>query len=265
MLYGCSRCRQMFPDFQLSCPDCGAWNSLHLQSAPIAGTDSRPVSLPEIGSFVLPRIKTGIEPLDVVLGDGFVPGSSLLLIGPPGAGKLTLVMQVLKKMNIASLYVTGEESVQQLKVRADRLRINSSNIFLLFEMNVKRIAVHVGTTASKVLVIDSIQTMYTDASDTLPGSPTQIRKCAYILRRLAQQKSMVLIIVGQVTKDRKAAGPRLLEHAVDVVLYLEVAKGGHRSLIPSKNRFGSTEPRCLLLMRKTGLVFSRNSTIDARR
>lgn len=168
-------------------------------------------------------------------------------------------MQLLKKMNIASLYVTGEESLQQLKLRANRLGINSKHIFLLFEMNVNKIAAHIQETASKVVVIDSIQTMYTDLSDTLPGSSTQIRKCSYILRRLAQQKSFVLIIIGQVTKDKKAAGPKLLEHAVDVVLYLESeADNRHqRVLFASKNRFGSTGPQCILFMKKTGLAFSR--------
>ena len=257
MPYICSHCQRSFPNFQLSCPDCGVWNSLKLRSTQISHEDARPVALPKIGSFVVPRIKSRVDQLDELLGSGFVPGSSVLLIGPPGAGKSTLLMQVLKKMKIASLYVTGEESVQQLKLRADRLKINSQNIFLLFEMNVNKIAAHVHETATKVLVIDSIQTMYTDSSDTLPGSSTQIRKCAYILRRLAQQESFVLIVVGQVTKDKKAAGPKLLEHAVDVVLYLEVEEGKqhHRILFASKNRFGSTAPRCMLFMRKTGLVF----------
>ena len=213
----------------------------------------------------MPRTKTRIEQLDTLLGDGFVPGSSVLLIGPPGAGKSTLVMQVLKKMKISSLYVTGEESLQQLKLRADRLKINSKNIFLLFETNVNKIISHVNEAPVKVLIIDSIQTMYTDASDTLPGSPTQIRKCAYILRRLAQRQSLILIIVGQVTKEKKAAGPRLLEHAVDVVLYIEAEEDNqhHRILFTSKNRFGSTVPRCKLYMKKTGLVFSSEETLSA--
>jgi len=224
---------------------------------PITHDETHPIALPKINSFIIPRTKTKIEQLDTLLGDGFVPGSSILLIGPPGAGKSTLVMQVLKKMNIASLYVTGEESVQQLKLRADRLKINSKNVYLLFETNVNKIVNHLNEISAQVLVVDSIQTMYTDVSDALPGSSTQIRKCTYILRRLAQQKNLVLMIVGQVTKDKKAAGPRLLEHAVDVVLYIEVEedKPHHRILFSTKNRFGSTIPRCKLYMRKNGLVF----------
>lgn len=265
MIYICSNCNRAFPIFHLSCPDCGSWNSLKQKVKHFSNDDVCPIALPKIDSFVLPRSKTRIEQLDILLGDGFVPGSSVLLIGPPGAGKSTLVMQILKKMNVPSLYVTGEESVQQLKLRADRLRINSKSVFLLFETNVNHIVMHVNETSAKILVIDSIQTMYTDISDALPGSSTQIRKCAYILRRLAQQQSIVLMIVGQVTKDKKVAGPKLLEHAVDVVLYIEVEedKRHHRILFTTKNRFGSTVPRCLLYMRKTGLVFSRRDTVSA--
>ena len=264
MPYICSHCQRSYPNFQLSCPECGAWSSLKSHSTQISREDARPVALPKIGSFVVPRIKSGVDHLDVLLGGGFVPGSSVLLIGPPGAGKSTLLIQVLKRIKIASLYVTGEESIQQLKLRANRLKINSQNILLLFEMNVNKIAAHAQETATKVLVIDSIQTMYTDASDTLPGSATQIRKCTYILRRLAQQKSFVLIVVGQVTKEKKAAGPKLLEHAVDVVFYLESNDSNqhHRILYATKNRFGSTAPRCMLYMRKSGLVFSNPTNLS---
>lgn len=257
MPYECAGCGRAYPNFQLSCPDCGRWNSLRKQANAISIGSAQPVALPNIESFVVPRIKTRIEQLDLLLGDGFVPGSSVLITGPPGAGKSTLVMQVLKKMNIPSLYVTGEESVQQLKLRADRLRISSQNILLLFETNVSAVLSHIDRTRIRMLVVDSIQTIYSDATTSLPGSATQIRKCSYILRRLAQQKNLVLIIVGQVTKNRTAAGPKLLEHAVDVVFHLEIQEdqSHHRILFTTKNRFGSTAPRCMLYMRNTGLVF----------
>jgi len=168
-------------------------------------------------------------------------------------------MQVLKRMNIPSLYVTGEESVQQLKLRADRLRIASPNILVLFESNISAVLSHVNQTKIRMLVVDSIQTIYSDTMTSLPGSSMQIRKCIYVLRRLAQQQNIVLIIVGQVTKNRTTAGPKLLEHAVDVVFHLDVQEdqNHHRVLYASKNRFGSTAPQCLLYMRKTGLVFHR--------
>ena len=261
MIYICSHCNRTFPAFQLSCPECGSWNSFKQQTYSHSHEDARPIALHKIDSFVLPRIKTKIGQLDNLLGDGFVMGSSALLIGPPGAGKSTLVMQVLKKMKTPSLYVTGEESVQQLKVRADRLKVNSKFVYLLFETNVNAIVSHVNEINIKLLVIDSIQAMYTDTSDALPGGSTQIRKCAYILRRLAQQRDLVLLIVGQITKDKKSAGPKLLEHAVDVVLSIEVdaVKHNQRILFASKNRFGSTLPRCTFYMRKSGLVFSQKN------
>jgi DNA repair protein RadA/Sms len=195
-----------------------------------------------------------------MLGGGFVPGSALLLIGPPGAGKSTLVMQVLSAMGLPSLYVSGEESVQQLKLRAERLHINSPGIYLLFETNVNRIARLIGEARRLgAVVIDSIQTVYTDASDALPGSLTQVRKCSYILRRLAQNRNLILMIVGQVTKDNRAAGPRILEHAVDVVLSIEVQESPPygRILVPLKNRFGSTQHRCRLTMGDAGIAFQK--------
>lgn len=259
MPYDCTGCGRTYPNFQLACPDCGRWNSLRKQTNVICNPSAQPVALAKIESFLVPRIKTRIEQLDILLGDGFVPGSSVLITGPPGAGKSTLLMQLLKRMNIPSLYVTGEESVQQLKLRADRLKISSQNILILFETSVSAVLSHVDQTKIRMLIVDSIQTIYSDAASALPGSPTQIRKCSYILRRLAQQKNLVLIIVGQVTKNKTAAGPKLIEHAVDVVLHLDIQEGQshHRILFASKNRFGSTAPRCMLYMRNTGVVFLR--------
>ncbi len=267
MAYLCSDCRTRFKRFHLSCPECGAWNSLKFRDAEILEGDARPILLSMISADLSPRMTTGEVEFDELLGGGFVVGSSVLLIGQPGAGKSTLVMQLLRSMNIPSLYVSGEESLHQLKLRANRLNIHAQHLLLLFEVNVNTIAAHVIEGESQVVVIDSIQTMYTHLSGAIPGSPSQIRKCTYILRRLAQKESIVLIIVGQVTKNMKAAGPKLLEHAVDVVLYLEVDEGhskeesaGDRLLFASKNRFGSTEPRCNLTMHNTGLLFKRSGT-----
>ncbi len=259
MQYECKNCHRLYASFHLACPDCGQWNSFKSNTQVLSSTDARPVSLPKIRSSSVNRTKTRVKELDDVLGGGFVPGSSILMVGQPGIGKSTIVIQILAKLDIPSLYVTGEESVDQLKLRANRLHIHSKDIYLLFETNVNKIATHAEDIEIQVLVIDSIQTVYTDTSDTLPGSSTQIRKCAYILRRLAQKKNIILLIIGQVTKDRSAAGPKLLEHAVDVVLHLEVLdeKSIDRVLFASKNRYGSTLPKCILSMEKTGLEFHK--------
>jgi DNA repair protein RadA/Sms len=259
MAYLCTNCRQRSPFFHLSCPDCGAWNSFQNQAMGDSPDDSIPIALPNMVLPPVPRTKTRIAQVDTLLGGGFVASSSVLLTGAPGAGKSTLVLQLLRKMNVPSLYVSGEESLGQLKLRADRLKINSPKIFLLFETNVARVLRHADASRPEVLVVDSIQTVYSDVSDSIPGGPAQIRKCSYLLRRAAHQKGFILILVGQVTKGAKAAGPKLLEHAVDVVLTLEAEEGSgpKRELTASKNRFGSTQPRCRLTMGEAGLEFSR--------
>ena len=257
MQYECKHCHHIFNTFHLSCPDCGRWNSVSSQNKQLSETDARPVSLPKARSSNVKRTKTTVKEIDKVLGGGFVPGSSILLAGPPGVGKSTFVIQVLAKMKVPSLYVTGEESIDQLKLRANRLKIHSADIFLLFETNINKIISHIDDIETQALVVDSIQTAYTDASDTLPGSTTQIRKCTYVLRRAAQKKNFILILIGQVTKDESAAGPKLLEHAVDVVLHLEMPdeKGNNRLFFAKKNRFGSTVPKCIFAMGKLGLEF----------
>jgi DNA repair protein RadA/Sms len=219
------------------------------------------VPLREVDVVLIPRLRTHIGELDALLGDGFVPGSSVLVIGAPGAGKSTLILQILKRANLKSLYVTGEESVQQVKLRADRLRLQSPKLLLLFETQLSKVLGHINGLQLNLLVIDSIQTLYSGTSSSLPGSATQIRTCTYALRRIAQEKKLVLLLIGQVTKEKKLAGPKLIEHAVDVVLHLEVDPNApHRRLLfASKNRFGSVQPRCLLYMRKTGLAFRHAS------
>ena len=143
MPYECKHCHHVHSTFHLSCPDCGRWNSLSSQSQRLNETDARPISLPKIRSSSVKRIKTMVKEVDKVLGGGFVPGSSVLLVGPPGVGKSTFVIQILEKMDVPSLYVTGEESVDQVKLRANRLKIHSKDIYLLFETNVNKIVSHI--------------------------------------------------------------------------------------------------------------------------
>ena len=255
MRYYCLHCQSTYTGFRLVCTDCGSWNSLRRQPRPAFLEGTEPIALPMVRSTGASRTKTNIGQIDALLDGGFVPGSSVLLSGPPGAGKSTLMMQVLRNMNIPALYVTGEETVQQLKLRADRLNMRSEKLYLLFESNVNKIISHVESLGSRVLIIDSIQTMYSETSDALPGTPAQIRKCSFVLRRSARDKQFILILVGQVTKDKKAAGPRLLEHAVDVALFIETGEGSERMLVASKNRFGSTLSRCTMHLHETGLAF----------
>ncbi|MEO8168426.1 MAG: ATPase domain-containing protein [bacterium] len=255
MKYICHHCNKTFRKYHISCPECGTWGSLSPQGLVFDESRSKPLPLPAIRALATPRIGSGVAQLDVLLGGGAVPGSTILLVGAPGAGKSTLLLQVLNAMNRKSLYVSGEESVEQLKLRADRLSINSENILLLFEPEAEKVIGQAVELKTDAVVIDSIQTLYTSLSDTLPGSGTQIRKCTYLLRRAAQQYHFVLIIIGQVTKESKAAGPKLLEHAVDVVLHVTIEMNDNRTLFASKNRYGSVEPRCTLLMKPNGLEF----------
>jgi DNA repair protein RadA/Sms len=238
MPHRCTNCENETEEFGLLCPWCGAWMTLrHVQEAE---GGSPPLPLPEVVAASLMRMKTHMGAFDALLGGGFVVGSSLLVTGPPGAGKSTLLLQLLNGSGEMSLYVSGEESVQQLKLRADRLHINSRSIAVLFETSVNSVVYHVRKAPPKLLVIDSIQTLYSDLSGSLPGTTAQIRRSTYLLRRLAQEKAMILLVVGQVTKGLQAAGPKMLEHAVDCVLSLGMCEENPalRTLTVVKNRFG---------------------------
>ena len=239
MSYRCTSCKNEIDDFCLLCPWRGAWMTVR-QFRDMSHGGSLPLPLPDVVASSLSRMKTRVHAFDALLGGGFVVGSSLLLTGPPGAGKSTLLLQLLESSAQKSLYVSGEESVQQLKLRADRLHINSRAIAVLFETNVNLVVSHVREAPPGLLVIDSIQTVYTELSESLPGTTAQIRKCTYLLRRLAQEKEMVLLVVGQVTKGMQAAGPKMLEHAVDCVLSIGMSDESPavRTLSVLKNRFG---------------------------
>ena len=256
MNYHCQHCKKQFRRYHVSCPECGTWGSLSTQGVLADESHAKPLPLQAISASATPRIETGIEQMDLLLGGGMVPGSSILLAGPPGAGKSTLLLQALNSMNRKSLYVSGEESVEQLKLRADRLAVNSETILLLFEAEAEKVIGHAIDLKATVVVIDSIQAIYTSLSDALPGSATQIRKCLFLLRRASHDYQFVLVIIGQVTKGNKSAGPRALEHAVDVVLHLATEMNDNRLLYAIKNRYGSTEPRFTLLMKPNGLEFT---------
>ncbi|HUI11384.1 MAG TPA: ATPase domain-containing protein [Bacteroidota bacterium] len=255
MAFECTACRNVCGEFSLLCPWCGAW--LTLREGAGEEQEAAAIPLTAVMPPAVARRTTGIDRIDALLGGGFVAGSSVLLTGAPGAGKSTLLLQILSASATAALYVSGEEASEQIKMRANRLGINSPAIAIAFETNIRPVLAYVRKHPPVFCVIDSIQTMYTDASDSLPGSVTQIRKCTYVLRRLAQEKGMVLLIVGQVTKGLQAAGPKMLEHAVDVVVSLSVQERDPaiRLLSVSKNRFGPAGCSLPLCMAGGGFRF----------
>jgi len=254
MSYLCTGCESETDEFHILCPWCGALMPVN-QARERNGAGGSPLPLPDVAAPSLSRMKSNVRAFDALLGGGLIRGSSLLLAGAPGAGKSTLLIQLLDLFAEKSLYVSGEETVQQLKMRADRLRINSRAISVFFETNVNIVLSHVRKAPPRLLVIDSIQTVYSDLSGSLPGTPAQVRTCTHQLRRLAQEKEVVLFIVGQVTKAMQAAGPKLLEHAVDCVLSLLVdgKDPGVRNLAVEKNRFGPAG--CTLSLPLTGSGF----------
>lgn len=223
-----------------------------------AGVQSVPRRLSEIEGDPWERILLPVEEFSRVLGGGIVPGSLILIGGEPGIGKSTLLLQVTALMADYSgpaLYVSGEESARQIKMRAERLGIATEELFLVTETNLDTILAHVDSVQPRVLVVDSIQTTYTDTLDSLPGNISQVKHCASALQRLAKESGIAVFLVGHVTKEGSIAGPRVLEHIVDTVLYLEGdAFQAFRLLRSVKNRFGATSEVGVFEMRGDGMV-----------
>lgn len=202
------------------------------------------------------RLATGIDEFDRVLGGGFVEGMVVLLAGEPGIGKSTLVLQVLSKLKgNRFLYFSGEESEEQIALRAGRMDIRDERILVACENNLENIVTHIENLEPDVVVIDSIQTIFSDMYDNVPGSVTQVRECAGQLLRKAKEMNLCVVFIGHITKDGMIAGPKVLEHLVDTVLYLEGGKTNfYRTLRSMKNRFGSTNEVGLFTMKDTGLI-----------
>ena len=230
-VYACTECGGAAPKWQGQCPQCGAWNTLvESVAAPaamrfesVAGTRSVITSLASVSPQQNERIPTGLEEFDRVLGGGLVAGGVVLLGGDPGIGKSTLLLQAAAALGAArrTLYVTGEESVEQIALRAQRLGLVNAPVELLAEVQLEAIVAAITATRPEIVVIDSIQTVYTEVLQSAPGSVAQVRECAAQLTRLAKQRGVVVIFVGHVTKEGAIAGPRVLEHIVDAVLYFE--------------------------------------------
>ena len=260
----CAECGGASLKWQGQCPHCNAWNSLsearveaateHRYSALVSTAPTQ--SLGDVQAREMPRIGSGIDEFDRVLGGGFVEGGVVLIGGDPGIGKSTLLLQSLAalSLNAAVLYVSGEESAGQVALRARRLGVDAARVRLLSEISLERIVSTVVTEKPAVLVIDSIQTLYTEQLQSAPGSVAQVRECAAQLTRLAKQSGLTLIMIGHVTKDGTLAGPRVLEHMVDTVLYFEGESHSSFRLIRAfKNRFGAVNELGVFAMTDRGL------------
>ena len=260
----CAECGGASLKWQGQCPHCNAWNSLsearveaateHRYSALVSTAPTQ--SLGDVQAREMPRVASGIDEFDRVLGGGFVEGGVVLIGGDPGIGKSTLLLQSLAALsvNAAVLYVSGEESAAQVALRARRLGVDAARVRLLSEISLERIVSTVVTEKPAVLVIDSIQTLYTEQLQSAPGSVAQVRECAAQLTRLAKQSGLTLIMIGHVTKDGTLAGPRVLEHMVDTVLYFEGESHSSFRLIRAfKNRFGAVNELGVFAMTDRGL------------
>ena len=266
-IYICTECGGQSLKWQGQCPHCNAWNTLVETIAEPASSsvgnrysalaaDGKVQTLSEVEALEVPRTPTGVAELDRVLGGGLVEGAVVLIGGDPGIGKSTLLLQALAHMSAAHkvLYVSGEESPQQIALRAKRLALDASAVVLLAEINLEKIIGCLQRERPKVAVIDSIQTVYSEALQSAPGSVAQVRECAAQLTRLAKQSGISIIFVGHVTKEGTLAGPRVLEHIVDTVLYFEgEASSSFRLVRAFKNRFGAVNELGVFAMTEKGL------------
>ena len=267
-VYTCSFCGYQSPKWLGKCPDCDQWSTFYEELQKPASSRARfefdtesqqgPVALPEIAAGSEDRISSGIGELDRVLGGGLVRGAAILIGGDPGIGKSTLVLQALA--SIASrgekaLYVTGEESLRQVRMRAGRLGAMPETLFILAETSLEKIAEQLREFKPAFFVIDSVQTVYSGELESAPGSVSQLRESAARLITMAKQSDTAAFLIGHVTKDGAIAGPRVLEHMVDTVLYFEGDRGhSYRILRAVKNRFGSTDEIGVFEMGGSGLA-----------
>lgn len=273
--YVCTECGAISPKWVGRCPQCQAWSTLEEQQieskSPRRGlghggsSAAQPQPLAQIPTHSTERLTTANPELDRTLGGGFAPGSLVLLGGDPGIGKSTLVLQTLATLaaaGISVLYVTGEESPVQVKLRSERLQVSGSEMLLLSETNLSRILQQAQSLRPKVMVIDSIQTVYKEDLPGTPGSVNQLRECTLELMVFAKTSGCVTLLVGHVTKEGQIAGPRILEHMVDTVAYFEGDRNHqYRILRTIKNRFGATDEIGVFEMTGHGLVSVENPSL----
>ena len=262
----CQSCGYQSPKWMGKCPSCGSWNSFaeEVVQKKKAGTSwvhsekvraPKPVKITEVEQKDQVRLNTGDEELNRILGGGLVPGSIILLGGEPGIGKSTLMLQLAtKSMRMKVLYVSGEESEQQIRMRAGRIGIQNEECYVLAETQMQRIFQHINDIQPDLLVVDSIQTLQTESIESSPGSVSQIRECTAELLRFAKESNTPVFLIGHITKDGNIAGPKILEHMVDVVLQFEGDRNHLYRIVRSvKNRFGSTAEMGIYEMAGEGL------------
>ena len=268
--YVCNDCGSEYRKWQGQCNDCKAWNTLTevrlgassrsmsaTRSGFAAAVDGQVKTLSDITLNEIPRISTSVGELDLVLGGGLVPGSVILVGGEPGAGKSTLLLQTLCQLanTESALYITGEESPQQVAMRASRLQLPTDKLEIMAETSVETVCAVAQQKKPKIMVIDSIQVMHMEEVTSAPGSVSQVRESASMLVRFAKQTNTVLILVGHVTKDGSLAGPKVLEHMIDCSLMLEGNSDSHfRTIRSHKNRFGAVNELGVFAMTDKGLV-----------
>lgn len=267
-MYVCQECGYDTPKWLGRCPGCGAWNTLveEIVASESAAEglrlglsdNEKPCPIGEVKASDMPRFSARSGELDRVLGGGIIPGSMVLIVGDPGVGKSSLTLKVCAEVareNRRVLYVTGEESTRQVRMRADRLNAIAADLLVVSETNLATIENHIDNVKPELVVIDSIQTIFKPEIQSAPGSVSQVRECAVDLLRIAKSKGIAVFVIGHVTKEGSLAGPRVLEHIVDTVLYFEGERNAEfRVLRAVKNRFGSTNELGLFEMRDIGLV-----------
>lgn len=272
-LFECQHCGFTTPKWMGKCTNCGGWDclielneqqqdivKLVASSSPLDGAKAQEIT--KIEEENVQRYTSDDAELDMVLGGGIVPGSLVLIGGSPGVGKSTLLLKIgsnLARQNRNVLYVSGEESAGQIKLRAKRLGANVDNLYLLAEISLEKVLTELHERAYECIIIDSIQTMYSETIGSAPGSVTQVRQITFDLMRIAKERQIAIFIIGHITKEGSIAGPRVLEHMVDVVLYFE-GDSGHelRILRGFKNRFGPTSEIGVFEMRSEGLVSAKD-------
>ena len=265
--FSCNNCGAKYPKWMGQCIQCGEWNTIEeeiikskkIPVQKILENNSKVQEIKDISTQKNKRIKIYDNELNRVLGGGLVPGSLILISGEPGIGKSTLILQISISINKKVLYVSGEESQQQIKIRADRISNDQTECYILTETNLELILKSIENILPEIIVIDSIQTIQTDNIDNSQGSTPQIKECTSTLIKVAKQTGIPIIIIGHITKDGNIAGPKVLEHMVDVVLNFEGDKNHqYRILRSKKNRFGSTSEIGIYEMFDKGLQIVKN-------